>query len=270
MRVFEVSDSNETARVMIEMSEKLTKPPIIEAVLDIDCDLPPSLDFKALRELAYKSFSENYPVIETRFMFEHEIEHEVDAKGEAPPRATVRHGVDGYLFKNGQESQIVQVRTRGYSFNRLTPYSSLDDYMPEVKRTWEVFVSLVEPVRINAIRLRYINRICIPFSVDTINLDEFLRAVPQLPDTESLTLAGFLIQYLATESGTRNQVKTILTAQEPQDRMLPIIFDITATNGELRQRDDWNQIVETIQSLRKLKNRVFYRTLTEKCLQLLR
>ena len=40
---------------------QLDRAPIIEAVLDIDCDLPPTLDWNHLNNAARKAFREGYP-----------------------------------------------------------------------------------------------------------------------------------------------------------------------------------------------------------------
>ncbi len=37
---------------MSEPSQKLANPPIVEAVVDIDCDLPPGVELAALKEKA--------------------------------------------------------------------------------------------------------------------------------------------------------------------------------------------------------------------------
>ncbi|MCL4219296.1 MAG: hypothetical protein KJ052_20125 [Candidatus Hydrogenedentes bacterium] len=81
---------------------------------------------------------------------------------------------------------------------------------------------------------------------------------------------SFLNQYVAEERETGNEVKTILTSQMPEGGSLPIIFDITAARGSALIPGDWNGILEVIQSLRDLKNEVFFKTLKEdKCLPLL-
>jgi uncharacterized protein (TIGR04255 family) len=247
-------------------TSKLNRPPIVEAVVDIDCDLPPILEIEALEKPARDCFRVEYPDFQTRFMFEHVFE----AKGDAPPRTSTRREIGGYLFKHEDGKQLVQVRAQGFSFNRLAPYSTLDDYLPEVERTWKMFVKLAAPVQVRGIRLRYINRLPIPAVEGRVELNDFLKVGPRLSDERSLALVGFLNQNSAVETKTGNEVKTILTLRKPERDIVPIIFDITAGNGESAQPEDWPQILSRLQALRDLKNRVFFDTLTEKCLQLFR
>ena len=249
----------ETRRV-----RKLARPPIIEAVVDIDCDLSPSLKIHSLEKSAKELFRDKYPKFRTR----HAWKHEFEMKAAAPPKTAIHQSIDGFHFLQNDEKQLVQVRSRGFSFNRLEPYGSLDDYLPEIERTWELFLSLAQPVQVIAVRLRYINRINLELVDGRVELDEYLKLGPRLPDEERLSFRGFLNQYVAVDEETGHQVRTILTTQKLDNNMLPIIFDITAESGVVAEPNDWTLIRTTILSLRELKNRVFYNTLEEKCLQL--
>lgn len=250
---------------MTMQSRKLARPPIVEAVLDIDCDLPPKTNIRDLEETARERFRGQYPKFKTRHLFEHELQ----AKADEPPQTKTRRGIQGYMFLQEDEKQLVQVRAQGYSFNRLAPYTELDDYLPEVERTWAIFLELAQPVQVTAIRLRYINRINLPFREGKVELDEYLKLGPRLPDEERLTFKGFLNQYVAGEVETGNEVKAILTSQKPEGDKLPIIFDITAAQGKALTPGNWKDILAAIQSLRNLKNDVFFKTLKgERCLTL--
>ena len=249
---------------MTTTGRKLANPPIMEAVLDLDCDLQPTMAIESILEPAKERYDGDYPKFKTRYL----LEHEFRADGDAPPQTSTRRGIQGYMFLQKDEKQLVQVRVQGFSFNRLAPYSSLDDYYSEIQRTWSLFVELAKPVQVTSIRLRYINRIPVALSGGLLELDEYLKLGPRLPNEERLTLTGFLNQYLAVEKDTGYEVKAILTSQKPEGGELPIILDITAATGASVAPTDWDRILATIESLRNLKNEVFYNTLREKCLQL--
>ena len=176
--------------------------------------------------------------------------------------------MQAFQFLHDDEKQLVQVRTQGFAFNRLAPYGSLDDYMGEIERTWRQFVTLTSPVQIRAVRLRYINRILLPMKGEGLQLQDFLKVSPQLPNESNLTFIGFLNQHSAIESGTGNQANIVLTTQPLEADNLPIIFDIGVHHIEPGEPDNWPWITENIQSLRSLKNRIFKNTLTERCLNL--
>jgi uncharacterized protein (TIGR04255 family) len=245
-------------------STQLRNPPIVEAVFDVDCDLPPGFDLAALETPSHARFGDRYPKFRAQFLQEHKIETTDDT----PPKMSTRLAVQAFQFLHDDEKQIVQVRAQGFSFNRLAPYTSLDDYLPEIERTWRLYVDLVSPVQIRAIRLRYINRILLPMTANTVDLDEFLKIGPRLPDEERLRLSGFLSQQAAIEKDTGHQVNLVLTAQPPVNETLPIILDITVASAVIVEPADWSSILRLVGSLRSLKNRIFVNTLTPKCIEL--
>lgn len=249
---------------MDERKFKLLRPPIIEAVLDVDCDMPPGFDLTAVEGPAQNRFRETYPKLQKRLMQEHKIETQPDT----PPKMSTRHATQAFQFIHGDGKQLVQVRAEGFSFNRLAPYTSLDEYLPEIERTWRLFVSIAMPVQIRAVRLRYINRILLPMPEPRLQLENYLKVGPRLPDEDKLTFTGFLNQHTAVEAGTGNQVNIVLTTQPPEEKRLPLIFDITVASPATGEVENWACLLAQIQAIRFLKNRVFRNTLTERCLNL--
>src|SRR5207244_7181938 len=122
-------------------------------------------------------------------------------------------------------------------------YSSLDDYMPEIERTWRLFVEVAAPARIRRITLRYINRILLPMEEDTrVDLDEYLPLGPRFPEGHSLTYSSFLNRYSADEVGTGNHVTITLTNQKIENGRLPVIFDIEVQRRLETEPENWEAI----------------------------
>jgi uncharacterized protein (TIGR04255 family) len=250
---------------MDETILKLKNAPIVEAVIDIECDMPPAQQLKSLEAMARDSFRAQYPKFRTVLVQEHRIEAKLE---ETQPRMSSHSSLQGFQFLHEDEKQVVQMRTQGFSFNRLAPYSTLDDYMPEIARTWNLFTKLASPVQVRAIRLRYINRILLPISGGSPELKDYFKICPHLPDEKKLVFVSFLNQHIAVEKDTGNQVTIILAAQPPENDKFPVILDITAVNVLTLEPGNWAGICEKIQSLRHLKNEVFRNTLTSACLNL--
>lgn len=243
---------------------KLDNPPIVEAVLDIDCDMTPGWDLGTIEADARDAFRDGYPKNRTQVVQEHKIQ----APGDAEPKLSVRRGLQAFQFLQEDGRQLVQARASGYSFNRLAPYTSLDDYLPEIERTWGLFRDLASPVQVKNVRLRFVNRVLLPLRDGSVDLDEYLAAGPRLPEEESLRFAGFMDRHSMVQIDTGHKVDVILATRPEEGSQLPIILDIQTVAACAAAPEDWAVIASNIGALRELKNLVFQRTLTERCLRL--
>ncbi|MSQ46886.1 MAG: TIGR04255 family protein [Deltaproteobacteria bacterium] len=243
---------------------KFLHPPIVEAVLDVDCDMSPAFDLAAVEKPLRETFRDQYPRFRALFLEEAHLEQKVDQ----PVQVSAQRKLQAFQFFKEDEKQLIQVRVQGFTFNRLAPYTSLDDYLSEIKRAWDIFASIASPIQIRAVRLRYINRIVLPLTDGRVNCEDYLKVGPSLPDEDGLRLASFLNQYTAVNMETGDHVNSVLASQPPESNGLPIILDICVTSGATAEPTNWDWLVEKMQSLRHLKNRLFHNTLTEQCLNL--
>lgn len=242
---------------------KLLHSPIIEAVLDIDCDMPPKFDLTALEGTLRGLLKEKYPKMRKAFLQQHRIE----TKAEEPPNVSSTQGIQAFQFLNDDERQIAQFRTQGLSFNRLAPYSTLDDYLPEIERLWDLFVKIVSPVKIRAIRVRNVNRIVVPLPDGGIDLDRYFKNAPRAED-DNFILFNFLVQRGAIERPTGFMTNVVLTGQPPEPGKAAFILDISAEWNGKADVTDKTFVLTKIDSLRRLKNRIFENNLTPECLSL--
>lgn len=241
-------------------------PPIIEAVVDIDCDLPPTLDMAGLREAIEEALSARYPKFRQQMIQEHLFTKE----GDAPPEFRVSQGLGAMQFVSDDEKQLVQFRTTGFSFNRLAPYGGLDDYLPEIAEGWQLFRSLAKPVVIRKVGIRMINRIFLPLTDGQLNFADYLLNPPLLPAPPGeLGFLGFFEQHMAADPATGDRANIVRTTEAITDSRMPLILDIDVFRLCETDPSDWNEIKSALASLRNLKNRIFNHTLTPQCLNLL-
>lgn len=243
---------------------QLDSAPIIEAVLDIDCDMPPTLDWNQLQASAHEALRSRYPKVRQQF-----VQNHILTAGEDAPVLQFNEGVGAVQFLTEDEKQLVQFRANGFSFNRLAPYTTLDDYLPEIESAWTKFSELAGPVVVRKIGLRMINRILLPMREGRLNFGEYLEISPRLPVTGlNLGIIGFLDQQIAVDEESGNQVNIVKTSQLPEGEKLPVILDIDAFYLCQAAPLDWDELLLRILSLRDLKNRIFQYTLTPQCLNL--
>ena len=253
---------------MREPQLTLDQAPIVEAVVDIDCDVSGPVDVDALDAAAAAALANQYPTRRRRMLNEHQFSGSVDESGALA--VTSRQGLQALQYLSADEKQIIQFRTVGFSFNRLAPYSTLDDYLPEIERTWRIFVDIAKPVVSRTVRLRYINRILLPMRDGRVDLDDFLKFAPRLVDEERLIFASFFNQHSVFEPATGNQANIVFATQPVEGNQLPVILDIEVFKDVPGESEDWQTISGRIASLRSLKNLVFAHSLTDKCLNLFR
>lgn len=242
-------------------SINLTKSPIIEAVVDIECDLPPDATLPVMEANAKAAFA-GYPIFRPVFMQEHRIAPIANAKVQVsvdPP------ALQAYQFLKDDGQQLLQLRTQGFSFHRLAPYSTLDDYLPQIQQAWSQYVQISSAIQIKMLRLRYINRLLLPLGGGLVRLEDYLTLGPRMPDYEGLQYLGFLHQNIAIEPSSGHQANMVLATQPIVDNSLPILFDITVAAAMSVPAEDWASVEKKVGSLRVLKNRIFKATLTPRC-----
>ena len=247
--------------------------PIREVVVDIECELPSEFDLRHIQAKAASEFRDLYPAFQPQFMIEQVFNAPANLNAsESVPGIPPRSSLCGLRYLQGDNKQIVQIRTSGYSFNRLAPYTTFTDYIAEIQRTWGIYVTLVAPKCVRQVSLRYINSLFLPFDEKgaSVNLDHYLAMGPQLTDESRLTFTGFLHRHAVLEPTSGNQATITLTTQVPvPGKHLPIILDIAANNQiPITDITDWPSILAQLMSLRDLNNHIFQRSLTPLCRQL--
>jgi len=246
----------------MEERKQFTSTPIVEAVVDIDCDIPPGFNLAEAGPFL-KVWGGEYPKVQTV----HGQQFKIESSPEGQISQALSVGILAQQFRTADETAVVQARTAGFSFNRLKPVSTLDDYLEEIHQRWENYRSVVQPLVVRSVRLKYINRLFFPVESGRVQLGEYLKVCPTLPDGANLDFRGFFHQHAAVERDTGHTAEIVLLAQPTENNLLPVIFDITvsATGGE--EPENWAWILEKIQRLRKLKQTIFENSLTEKCLK---
>ncbi|RKX44577.1 MAG: hypothetical protein DRP64_06300 [Verrucomicrobia bacterium] len=247
---------------MDKMNPKLSNAPIVEAVVDIDCDMPTTFEVENVIEQATALFKESYPKTRKRYVHQHEIKQKIGGDAEISSPSVE---VQALQLLQEDEKQIIQVRSQGYSFNRLAPYTSMDEYWEEIRGTWQIFAETFNPTQVQRVRLRFINRIFLPLDGGSLDFDDYLKVAPRLTDDVRLAFNNFINQHQVQDVETGNTAKIVLATQAEEKGTLPILFDIEVI-GRNAGDVSWDFIGNELEALRNLKNHIFYNTLTDKCL----
>ncbi len=245
------------------MVEIFRNAPITEALIDIRAELPATVALSDLEKL-HAHIQDNYPQKRSRTMWEGALRLE----GGKDPVTATRHQVDGYFFTSSDGKQVVQFRLDGFSFSRLHPYSEWNEVYSEAKRLWDIYRANAKPALVKRLATRYINSIEIPFK--KFDSDDYFTAGPKIPQGLPQLLSHFFTRLVIPFP---DQGATAIVIQTPSEKPDPInstvILDIDVF-AEVNLTSEDAKIDEIFAILRKVKNEVFFNSITERTKELFR
>jgi len=240
----------------------LKNAPIKEALIDLRVTLPPGVDLPRLGKLA-DQVSKEYPEKQERRSGGIQIEFK---EGKILDPHIIEGRPDGYLCYSSDKLQLVQFRLDGFTFNRLKPYTSWDGVRGEAFRLWELYRKSVEPTLISRVAVRYINRIEIPLPV--VDLEDYLTGPPSTPPNIPGDVSSFLTRVVMRESSTGVEAIITQTGDSPtKPGQTALLLDIDVISAAVYDKDG-KAAWEMLNSLRELKNRIFFESITPKALEL--
>lgn len=227
----------------------LKNAPIVEAVID----------FRVLRKEGTKAetfeglapsigYAESFPIqtIEARFGLD-----------DVP--TSVKSAIGWQYRRTGA---VAQFRIDGFTFSKLDPYTNWEDVFGEAVRLWRKYAEVANPAEIIRIAVRYINRLRVPAPFD---VHEYLETAPVLPDPIPQAIREFLTR-VTIEDHVRSASAVLVQALEPatEPGSISLLIDIDAFMENLALSAHDETLPEKFQQLRRLKNEIFYATITEK------
>jgi uncharacterized protein (TIGR04255 family) len=187
-------------------------------------------------------------------------------KGQGHPTVVQDLGLQGYHFKTLDRKTIAQFRVDGFTFNRLHPYTSWDELFPQAMELWRLYCCISVPDAITRLAVRYINRIVLPLG--GVTFETYLRTAPVIPPELPQYVSSFLTR-VTIHDPTANIAAHVAQALETSapGHQLSVILDIDAYKQREFSRDD-PTIEQTFDQLRRFKNVIFFKSLTDDALRL--
>lgn len=244
-----------------------SKAPIIEAVVDIQVELPSDFSSSNLTELAEK-LSANFPIQHPLALASVQIGVNADfAEGESP-QVSSTHSDIGLRLTNSDNSRVLQLKTFGFSYSHLPPYSRWKLFRKEAVDYWNLFVDHCKPVKITRCAVRYINRIDIPHP--SIAIEEYLNIFPQFPETISQDVNGMQMRLEMPQSDLECMAIINEAVVDPAiSDGFSIIVDIDIFKMMSINPVDV-EIWDYLDKLRVRKNELFEAFITDKTRELIR
>lgn len=235
----------------------LPNAPITEALIQLRVVLPPEIgvaDLGLLQDLI------GYPQRNEQISWTAMINPSAPQTIEKESKAT-----KGYIFWSADRLHAVQAQLTSYTCSRLKPYIDWEELRSTARVNWEHYASIARPSSITKVTVRTINRIELPQPVTSFEkyFNTFVRVADGLPQA----LSGVFLRIAFPSDHATSVVTIVLDAEGITAEKVPIILDIETSitaNMDAHSDDAWT----ALESLRDLKNEVFFKTMTPAALEL--
>lgn len=243
---------------------KLNRAPIVEGLIDLRLRPQQPITLEQLSQIDAQIITEYPSKKDIRA-----IQAAIQIGAEAGQHIISSEQVIGYRYESKENSFVFQARIDGFTVSRLAPYSNWEELLDETKRLWNIYSALVNNATIVRIAIRYINKINFPGPA--VDFDEYLTAGPKIPKDLPQGLMEFLTRTVVPFDD--HKALAVLTQAyeptQPSSSYLPVILDIDVFHEGAydSQEGEFWQILE---DLHDLKNKIFFSSITEKTLELLK
>ena len=234
--------------------------PIVEAILFIESLPPPLLD-EDCTESFREQIRQTYPRHETL----EETTAGIGMNANGVTVSSVERSFNQHRFVSADGKQIVQLRHRGFAFNRFGPYPGWEQFIADAQQIWRIYIDHFEPEQIARVGVRYVNRITLP--PGEFALSDYLQTAPAVPPDLGPSIDGFFLRLVIPDDSIPAQaILTEGTGLAPDEGSI-LTIDIDVTTTAIAFIEDLWKMAER---LREFKNRVFFASITDRMREIFR
>ncbi len=238
----------------MQTTKHYSKAPITEAIIDFKVSFPEgfSVDNLAnIHTLISDKFPSKEPIYTGSFVFQPSQTPVIDAN----------HQQSGFIFKSTDGLRILQATLNAFTFSRLAPYETWEDFRDEAKHLWKIYNNTCKPLNITRAAIRYVNRLDLPSP--SLDFKDYLRTVPEVaPDLEQGLSAYFMqLQIPQTDLNCMLIINQGLVPPASPN-VVSVLLDFDLFREQIWQSDD-EDIWNFLEALRYRKNLAFEASITE-------
>lgn len=257
---------------------KFPNPPLIEAILDIRVKIPDESNKNDLAAFQ-DAFKEEFPIFQ--YARNLEVKGEInldDSRDEITGGVHLSSQSEGHIFRSSDGKKVVKVTLNGFTFSWLKPYESWEKFYGKADQLWQHYVDIISPTEVSRVALRYINKIKLP-QQETIELRDYIGVTPEIPDNFPAKLIDYFMRLVVIHpdySPSKGIITQMITREaengiilEPEEVVHSIIFDIDVFQEVSIFPENEVEIKRIFEeNLRKFKNEIFFKSLTQKTQEL--
>jgi uncharacterized protein (TIGR04255 family) len=245
-------------RFTIDLDEefpRLNTAPVIEAIIHWQAQA--SLPLGSSLQQRLQEYLPDYPHYESI----QEFTVEFGAADGTPSEVHQRSQWQGFKLRNAENTYAAQFTSQGVIFSRLAPYDRWDSFQMEAMRFWKAFLEIAQPLAIQRLGVRYINRIPLGRDDEPSKYVEHLQ--PKLSKLD-LPVETFFYQDVYRIPGYPYLVNWACT-REPPNPNAPqgaLILDIDVFTSEPFLLDQ-GTLEQRLKEMRWLKDKVFFSSIKD-------
>ena len=225
------------------------RPPVREAIIQIAIDPPPEADssqmFGALADGLGDQFAAGVSI-------------------QADANDIVNGGGPGLEYRALSGDSLVRARLGGFSFHRLPPYTSWEEWTPRAYELLEIYLAASRPTAITRVGVRYLNYVALSTAGD---LSHYFNTYPEIAPGIPPTVAGFFMQVTIPHPDPGNYV-VLRQAMipPPENAVAQIVLDIQALR--ILAAPPQSDLKPIIASLHDIEIETFERCITNRTREL--
>lgn len=219
----------------MEQAKHYSRSPIVEARIEIKVKLSPEMEVTNLMQIA--SAIESEYEIENQYF---NINGQITVDSDLVVSASANHDPVGYSFFAEDKQRRIQARLDGFTFSQFKPYSGWKKLQETAQNLWDIYKKITDPIDIESISLRYVNRIELPDA--NLSLKDYFTTFPEISPSLSQT-SGTQILHLQVPIEEVDSIAHITQARVQQQ--LFVILDINIiTQGiiSIQAEDIWAKL----------------------------
>lgn len=243
----------------------LKNPPINEAIIEVR--IAPEGDPVKQDELFKLSeqFENQLPVRKTRRNRNINVEESTVPGEEGDKKIIQTDSFFGYLLCSKDELDRVQFGKRVFSVHRVRPYLNWELLLSKFQSFWPAYREVVGDSRIVRLGVRFVNEFDIPIAEDGNTLEKHFSAHPMIPPRWPKVMSDYSAQFTLHDQPNSVQVSQFWS--DNRNGRFGVSLDIDAfAVVDMKPVD--SEIIERLNDLRDLKNRIFFDSFTEETVKL--
>ena len=230
--------------------------PITEAVMDIRVVPRDGLEVDVLRDLP-PDLAQRYPGVHEQFR----VTGAVQFGDAAPSTPTMNRTLVGFQRNHVSNDRLFRAQLDGWSFNKLAPYKSWEEFKEEGCEIWRWYRGIVGPENISRVGLRYVNRLDLPLPFD--DFEKYIRTVPNVAPDLPQGLSSFFMQLQIPHRDIAALLVLNMAMVPPaRENVVSIVLDLDIFRVDsVPQNED--ELWLYFEQLRIAKNKAFEACLTD-------